>query len=60
MFVLFRTTKDPKWRERGWEIWEAIESKTRTLSGYAIVYGVENDSPFIQDSMPRCVAPFDH
>lgn len=55
MFLLYRTTRDPKWRERGWEIWKAIESKTRTNSGYASVYGVQKATPSAQDSMPRYV-----
>jgi len=52
MFVLYRTTKDPKWRERGWQIWEAIESKTRTDSGYTSVSNVNVKQPFHLDSMP--------
>ena len=56
MFIMYRTTKDVKWRERGWQIWEAIESKTRTASGYASVHGVEAVYPPRSDSMPRCAA----
>ena len=56
MFIMYRTTKDVKWRERGWQIWEAIESKTRTASGYASVHGVNAVHPPPSDSMPRCVA----
>ncbi|KAF8509918.1 glycoside hydrolase [Gautieria morchelliformis] len=52
MFILYRTTKDTKWRERGWEIWEAIESQTRTESAYASVYGVDALRPTHYDSMP--------
>jgi mannosyl-oligosaccharide alpha-1,2-mannosidase len=55
MFVLYRTTKDSKWRERGWEIWEAIESQTRTESAYASVYGVDTLQHSYYDSMPRYV-----
>ncbi|KIJ34708.1 glycoside hydrolase family 47 protein, partial [Sphaerobolus stellatus SS14] len=33
MFVLWRTTGDSKWRDRGWEIWSAIENNTKTPSG---------------------------
>ena len=55
MFVLYRTTKDAKWRERGWQIWEAIESKTRTESGYTSVTGVHVKQPHYLNSMPRYV-----
>ncbi|KAF8582066.1 glycoside hydrolase family 47 protein [Ramaria rubella] len=52
MFVLYRTTNDTKWRERGWQIWEAIETKTRTPSGYTSVVGVQRPDPLHEDSMP--------
>ncbi|GJJ12008.1 hypothetical protein Clacol_006246 [Clathrus columnatus] len=52
MFILYRTTKDPAWRERGWQIWEAIEAKTRTDVAYANVEGVGTSSPRHQDVMP--------
>lgn len=55
MLVLYRTTGDAKWRDRGWQIWEAIESKTRTYSGYASVYGVDAVNPPPANSMPRYV-----
>ena len=53
MFVMWRTTGDIKWREHGWAIWEAIEEKTRTSSGYASVQGVDRSDPYKLDSMPR-------
>jgi Glycosyl hydrolase family 47 len=52
MFIMWRTTKDPIWREKGWAIWEAIENKTRTDSGYASVIGVDQFEPRKSDSMP--------
>jgi mannosyl-oligosaccharide alpha-1,2-mannosidase len=52
MFVLWRTTGDVKWREHGWSIWEAIEKKTRTSSGYASVQSVDQAQPYMMDSMP--------
>lgn len=59
MLVLYRTTGDAKWRDRGWQIWEAIESKTRTFSGYASVYGVDAVNPPPENSMPRYVSFID-
>jgi len=52
LFVLWRTTRDVKWREHGWAIWESIENKTRTPSGYASVQGVDQSDPVKIDSMP--------
>lgn len=55
MFIMYRTTKDPVWRERGWGIWEAIEAKTKTDSAYANVLGVGSSDPRHEDVMPRWV-----
>ena len=55
MFVMWRETGDVKWREHGWAIWEAIEEKTRTPSGYASMQSVDQADPYPLDSMPRCV-----
>jgi hypothetical protein len=52
---MWRTTKDPMWRDYGWAIWEAIEEKTRTPSGYTSVQGVDQADPWGLDSMPRFV-----
>ncbi|KIJ37738.1 glycoside hydrolase family 47 protein, partial [Sphaerobolus stellatus SS14] len=52
MYVMYRVTKDPKWRDRGWQIWEAIAKNTRTWSGFASVYGVDAPHPPREDSMP--------
>ena len=52
MYVMWHTTKDTQWRDKGWQIWSAIESKTRTESGYASVQSVENSRPYHMDSMP--------
>jgi hypothetical protein len=54
MFVMWHTTGDVKWCDRGWAIWEAIERKTRTSSGYASVQGVDQAEPWKMDSQPRC------
>jgi mannosyl-oligosaccharide alpha-1,2-mannosidase len=53
---MWRTTGDLKWREHGWAIWEAIEKKTRTPSGYASVHYVDQSDPHKIDSMPRCAS----
>ncbi|KAF8607300.1 seven-hairpin glycosidase [Ceratobasidium sp. AG-I] len=41
IFLLWRTTKDPVWRERGWKIFQAIEKYSRTEYGYGSVAHVD-------------------
>ncbi|QRV98941.1 glycoside hydrolase family 47 protein [Ceratobasidium sp. AG-Ba] len=41
IFLLWRTTKDPVWRERGWKIFQAIEKHSRTKTGYGSVAHVD-------------------
>ncbi|KAG9124096.1 hypothetical protein FRC07_012851 [Ceratobasidium sp. 392] len=41
IFLLWRTTKDPVWRERGWKIFQAIEKHSRTKYGYGSVSHVD-------------------
>jgi mannosyl-oligosaccharide alpha-1,2-mannosidase len=55
MFVMWRATRDVKWREHGWDIWTSIANKTRTSSGYASVANVDSSDPMLIDSMPRWV-----
>ncbi|KAJ3516944.1 hypothetical protein NLJ89_g817 [Agrocybe chaxingu] len=50
LYLLWRITGDPKWRDRGWGIFEAIEKVTKTSSGYASLYSVETGEK--EDSMP--------
>ncbi|KZV97787.1 seven-hairpin glycosidase [Exidia glandulosa HHB12029] len=52
MYVMWRVTGDKKWREHGWQMWEAIEAKTRTESGFSSVTGVESVNPQKTDSQP--------
>ena len=58
LFVLWRTTGDEKWRERGYEIFLAIEKAAKTEMGYASVERVDAEMPKHMDDMPRCVAFF--
>ncbi len=41
MFVLYHLTKDPVYREWGWEIFQAIEEQTKTDSAYAAIKDVD-------------------
>jgi mannosyl-oligosaccharide alpha-1,2-mannosidase len=54
IFYMWRLTGDYKWRERGYEIFQAIEKHTRTEYGYTSVMGVDG-VPYQMDDMPRCV-----
>jgi mannosyl-oligosaccharide alpha-1,2-mannosidase len=56
-YILWRTTGDVKWRERGWSVFEAIEKETRTQYGYASIYDVDRSPPSFKDEMPRQVHP---
>ncbi|KAG8688862.1 hypothetical protein FRC11_004609, partial [Ceratobasidium sp. 423] len=42
VFLLWRTTKDPVWRERGWAAFKAIEKYSKTEYGYGSVAHVDN------------------
>jgi len=53
VFLLWRTTRDPVWRERGWKIFQAIEERCKTKVGYSSVMHVDNvKSISFTDSMP--------
>ena len=49
LFYLFRQTGDPKYREWGWEIFEAIESHCRTPAGYGDLADVYDPNSKILD-----------
>ena len=40
-FILFHLTKDPVYREWGWEIFQAIEENCKTDAGYAAIRDVD-------------------
>ncbi|GJJ12025.1 hypothetical protein Clacol_006265 [Clathrus columnatus] len=52
LFILYRITKDPKWRDRGWQLWDSIAKKTRTSSGFATALSLNFKNPTLDDSMP--------
>ncbi|KAJ7625647.1 glycoside hydrolase family 47 protein [Roridomyces roridus] len=52
LYIMWRVTGETRWREMGWQIFEAIERETRTESGYASVASVEVVGGFKSDSMP--------
>lgn len=42
LFVLWRTTGDPKYQDWGWEIWQSIDRYCKTPTGYAGIRDVTN------------------
>ena len=55
MYIMWRTTGDPVWRERAWDIFQAIERETKTQSGYASVKSVAQSPARRMDEQPRWV-----
>jgi mannosyl-oligosaccharide alpha-1,2-mannosidase len=53
LYIMWRVTKETRWREMGWRIFEAIERETRTPIGYASLKTVEISPGIKMDSMPR-------
>ncbi|KAG8899986.1 hypothetical protein FRC00_000337 [Tulasnella sp. 408] len=53
LYVLYKTTGDPVWRDRVWEIFEAIRKHCKSEGGgYHSVRSVEKEEPFASDDMP--------
>ncbi|KAI0675913.1 seven-hairpin glycosidase [Trametes maxima] len=51
-YIMWRTTGDEAWRERGWAVFQAIEKEAKTASGYASVLSVERSPARLKDEMP--------
>jgi hypothetical protein len=49
---MWRFTGQPKWRNYGWQVYQAIEKHTKTAVGYASVLDVEVVPPPQDDIMP--------
>jgi mannosyl-oligosaccharide alpha-1,2-mannosidase len=53
-YLLWRTTGDEKWRERGWAVFEALETYARRWNGFASVADVTTAQPGMhKNEMPR-------
>ena len=52
-YLMWRTTGDEAWRERGWAVFQAIEKEARTESGYASLSSVMTSPAPKKDEMPR-------
>jgi mannosyl-oligosaccharide alpha-1,2-mannosidase len=51
-YIMWRTTGDAKWRERGWAVFSSIERETRTKVGYASIKSVDDSPATLEDDMP--------
>ncbi|ESK90496.1 glycoside hydrolase family 47 protein [Moniliophthora roreri MCA 2997] len=51
-YILWRTTGDERWRERGWAVFQSIERYAKTEYGYASINEVDSDAPTLKDEMP--------
>ncbi|KAJ3575539.1 hypothetical protein NP233_g1040 [Leucocoprinus birnbaumii] len=51
-FILYKTTGNVKWRERGWEIFQAIQKFAKTRYGYGSISDVGRTPHFPLDDMP--------
>lgn len=45
MFILWRITKEQRWRDHGWAIFEAFEKRCRNANGYAGLENVNQPAP---------------
>ncbi|KZW03122.1 seven-hairpin glycosidase [Exidia glandulosa HHB12029] len=52
IYLLWKTTKNEEWRERGWTMWQGVERETRVANGYASVNGLRGDKVRHSDSLP--------
>jgi mannosyl-oligosaccharide alpha-1,2-mannosidase len=53
LYIMWRVTRDEKWRDMGWRIFEALEREARTPVGYANLHTVDVAPGMKQDAMPR-------
>ncbi|KIJ59220.1 glycoside hydrolase family 47 protein [Hydnomerulius pinastri MD-312] len=51
-YLLWRTTGDEQWRDRGWEVFQALNSHTRTTYGFASIKDVDSVPTIKKDEMP--------
>jgi mannosyl-oligosaccharide alpha-1,2-mannosidase len=54
---MWKVTGDEIWRQRGWDIYQAIEKHCKTAAGYASILNVREQELVAANSMPRCAPP---
>ncbi|KAL1752167.1 glycoside hydrolase family 47 protein [Schizophyllum commune] len=52
IYLLWRTTGDPVWRERGWQLFQSMERWCRAEYGYSVVNQINTDHPRMTDEQP--------
>ncbi|TRM62777.1 glycoside hydrolase [Schizophyllum amplum] len=52
VYIMWRTTRDPIWRERGWELFLSIEKWCKTTHGYTVAAQIQSDHPRQTDEQP--------
>ncbi|KAI5827179.1 seven-hairpin glycosidase [Schizophyllum commune Tattone D] len=52
IYLLWRTTGDPVWRERGWKLFQSMERWCRAEYGYSVVNQINTDHPRMTDEQP--------
>ncbi|KAF9809117.1 hypothetical protein IEO21_07552 [Rhodonia placenta] len=57
-YIMWRTTGDEVWRERGWAVFQAIEREAKTDSGYASLLSVDESPASLKNEMPRARGVF--
>ena len=55
IYLMWKTTGNPVWRERGWDIFEALEKEAKTPSGYASLRSNLQSPAPKADEQPRYV-----
>ncbi|EFQ97422.1 mannosyl-oligosaccharide 1,2-alpha-mannosidase IC [Nannizzia gypsea CBS 118893] len=51
VFIMYRITGDESWREKGWEMFNAIERATRAEYAHSAIRDVTSKEPVFQDEM---------
>ncbi|KAK2809678.1 hypothetical protein FQN49_008595 [Arthroderma sp. PD_2] len=51
VFIMYRITGNETWREKGWEMFNAIERATQTEFGNSAIEDVTSDAPLAEDQM---------
>ncbi|KAF7348598.1 alpha-1,2-Mannosidase [Mycena venus] len=53
-YIMWRTTKDVKWRERGWVVFQSLEKNARARYGYSSVRFLDepHHKPYQNDDQP--------
>lgn len=57
VFYMWRITGDPKWQDKGWQMWESIEKVSWTELAYSAIMDVNDVNSTKTDSMERYVPP---